>query len=359
MTLTPVFPGFVYFLVNQAVFGFSAGGFDVASNVLVLELWNEKSQPFLQAIHLCFVVGGTIASLISSPFVESDNTTSHHLNNSIATTDTPPQKSDIYIPYLITGCVAVISAIIVFVYELMSPHVVPNRTIRRKTERLINESNDTQQESENNNSIVVDCALLPSSYYYTMITLSAFLLCFYKMFEFNILTYITLLVDSFELETMETSGSRIVATFVTVLCVFRFIAIFLSIKLSPAIMLYASVIILFMSNLVMFVSGWTTVSIVWVTAGFFGAGCAWIYGALYTFVEERIDVTNAVAGSYMCLASLATAIEPLIIGRFIEKNPLLFVYVNFVDVAIVAILFGFLLFTDFWKKSLLKRNLQP
>ncbi|RWR98847.1 sodium-dependent glucose transporter 1-like protein, partial [Dinothrombium tinctorium] len=69
MCLTPFFPRFEYILTNQAVVGFASGGIDIATNVLIMEMWEENSNTFLQATHLCYAIGSTASPMIAAPFL--------------------------------------------------------------------------------------------------------------------------------------------------------------------------------------------------------------------------------------------------------------------------------------------------
>lgn len=60
-------------LILASVNGFSIGTFDTAINVWILEIWEEKSGPFMQALHFTYGIGSFVAPLICEPFLSSES----------------------------------------------------------------------------------------------------------------------------------------------------------------------------------------------------------------------------------------------------------------------------------------------
>ena len=54
---------FMYYAV-QVIYGFAAGGIDVAANAWILELWGSGSNPLLQGMYFCYAIGATTAPLL-------------------------------------------------------------------------------------------------------------------------------------------------------------------------------------------------------------------------------------------------------------------------------------------------------
>ena len=118
--------------------GFSIGAFDTAINVWILEIWQEGSGPFMQALHFTYGIGSFVAPLICEPFLSSEAVHSGHgapspskapasgVNSTqdIAHGVIDPIDFLIYIPYAIAGAITVVSAMIVlglYYYKAYEP----------------------------------------------------------------------------------------------------------------------------------------------------------------------------------------------------------------------------------------------
>lgn len=53
--------------------GFSIGSFDTAINVWLLEIWQEESGPYMQALHFTYGLGSFVAPLICEPFLSGES----------------------------------------------------------------------------------------------------------------------------------------------------------------------------------------------------------------------------------------------------------------------------------------------
>jgi hypothetical protein len=49
--------------------GFSSGAFNNAQVVWIINIWKEKSGPFLQALQFCVSIGSFITPLMNKPFL--------------------------------------------------------------------------------------------------------------------------------------------------------------------------------------------------------------------------------------------------------------------------------------------------
>lgn len=98
--LMPALPLIGFFIIS-GVNGFMAGGSDTGINAWMMEMWSEKSGPYMQALHFAFGAGSILAPLISQPFL-SDEETNTEIN-----------KWSLITPYLICAAVCVVGAIFV------------------------------------------------------------------------------------------------------------------------------------------------------------------------------------------------------------------------------------------------------
>ena len=157
VALIPLYANFHTFLSYSAIIGLVSGAADTSVNVWVIDIWQDKSAPFVQALQFFWAVGFIVSPLISNPFLSpdskakqlaklSDNVTAvststmssiserlvAHTEDLLATTTTElpltrsiptedlvsleehllvVQESKLYIPYAIAGSICLIGSI--------------------------------------------------------------------------------------------------------------------------------------------------------------------------------------------------------------------------------------------------------
>lgn len=95
----------------------------------------------------------------------------------------------------------------------------------------------------------------------------------------------------------------------------------------------------------------------WCGVAILGFGFSSSWPGLFAFVEERIRVTDLIAGVFFGATSVHAAIVPLFEGPVIETNPNIFTYINFASGILCLLGFAALCYTDtIRKKFIVKRN---
>ncbi|RWS22781.1 sodium-dependent glucose transporter 1-like protein [Leptotrombidium deliense] len=347
--LSPTIHLFWSLILNQAIVGFASGGVDVASNVLLLEMWDVDSNVYLQATHLCYAIGSTLSPLVAAPFLSSNTTTNNATVSGSTVAPPVPNSSRIYIAYQITSATALLSGIITCLFEFTKPYKTPERSLTRKNQKLEINANEGDEEQ------LVPQGL-PKSYYAVFISCAALMLCFYLGVEMNLFNYLPTFIIELKMNISRTTNSFMNAAFSGVYTGFRFISIFVARKVKPVVMLYMSLSTLLFAHIFILTFGHDSEAMLWITVVIAGAGCSWVYPTFYAFVEERIDVTNSIGALFMFSSSVITTVTPLIVGNTIEKMPLMFVYVNVASLLFVVAFFISMHTTDRWKKSILQKS---
>lgn len=175
----------------------------------------------------------------------------------------------------------------------------------------------------------------------------------------------------------------------------RLLAIFVAMRVKTLYMLYFDFIMITLGNVLIlrYANSWEPG--LWVGIVILGFGFSSAFPAIYSFLEERINVsdargverklsdnatkacaqlakdsgsspslnrsnsfpqvTNSVCGFFMFASSVLTTVEPLLEGKYIENWPLIFVYINLVSVIVCLFLYVALHSTDIMKKKLSRR----
>jgi MFS family permease len=115
--------------------GMSAGVWDNAINVWLIEIWQQKSSPVLQLSHFLFGVGSILSPLIDKPYLTGEqdldfmnqthildsNLTIINNNKTSFIIDESERKSKLKISFLITGIIQLIGIMfkILLFYKLI------------------------------------------------------------------------------------------------------------------------------------------------------------------------------------------------------------------------------------------------
>lgn len=347
-----------FFIVSQAVLGFFTAGMDVAGNAWILEIWQEIANPYMQGMHFCYAIGMTIAPLIAEPFLSPDikreNKTVISVDNgtSIAffnvtkgevVADVIARESQIAVPYTICAIVLFAAAGLLFTLYVKTPYLHPVRTVSTaksssSSQDLVNSAND-----ENINLISLQT---PRRYYITVIVLGSALLCFYSGIEMNTFTFFPDFAVYIDLHLSKSKAAFMTSLLSAAFACSRGISIIVATRFKPMNMLYTNMILIGVGNSMMLMFANTSEHMLWLSLVLMGFGYSCVFPGIYSFLEERINVTNTLCGVFMFASSIATTINPIILGYYIESNPLIFVYINLFSLVTCLSLFIGLHSTD-------------
>ena len=351
-----------FFVVSQAVLGFFTAGMDVAGNAWILEIWQEVANPYMQGMHFCYAVGMTIAPLIAEPFLSPDivrenrsviavdNGTAvafFNLTKADAVADAISRQSHIAVPYSICAVTLFAAAALLFTLYVKTPYLHPTRTVsqaKASARGLVSAAND-----ENVNLIALET---PRNYYVSVILLGSALLCFYSGIEMNTFTFLPDFVVYVDLHLSKAKAAFMTSLLSAAFACSRGISIFVATRFKPMNMLYTNLVLIGVGNGLMLTFANSSEHMLWLSLVIMGFGYSCVFPGIYSFLEERINVTNTLCGLFMFASSIATTINPIILGYYIETNPLIFVYINLISLVTCLAVFVGLHSTD----SLLRKQ---
>ena len=203
VALIPLYASFQAFLSYSAIIGLVSGAADTSVNVWVIDIWQDKSAPFVQALQFAWSLGFIVSPLISNPFLSpdikakvlaklSDNVTNltsiatstiasvneklvasteSPLNSSVSSLSSPlnedlnsleehlqiVQESKLYIPYAIAGSICLIGSIsllVIYIYrkieQLTNSNNVKDQNEYSKTSEIAKKDEKKEKEDEFN-----------------------------------------------------------------------------------------------------------------------------------------------------------------------------------------------------------------
>lgn len=96
------------------------------------------------------------------------------------------------------------------------------------------------------------------------------------------------------------------------------------------------------------------VSQFWLVSGniLIGLGISSAYPMYLAFVENRITVTNRISALQLFCACILSSLTPVLIGQYMEKNPIIFIWVNLGTICILIVVFISMHLMDLWIKAI-------
>ena len=350
-----------YILVYGGFLGLATAGIDVSSTAWLLEMWQEESGPLMQGLHFSFAIGSTLSPLLAEPFLSPKNDTSSNSTSHETTTISPEgtvfiQESQIVIPFSIVAGICVLSAFTTFTLYLLKPYKPPVRSLAKSIDRQTSSSStpspppspSTSSPTATNNpeAAPLVASVFPKSYLLTVILLGALILCFETGIEINSFSYLQTFVVHVDLKLSKSTGAYMVSVIRGSYMISRGLNIFLAAKFNPKFLLMIDFALIAVGNTLLLIFANSDQTMIWIGIILMGFGFSPVYPMVYSFLEERINVTNTVCGFFMFSSALMTIVNPLIEGKFIEEYPLIYVYINIGCLAVCFMTFIWLITTD-------------
>lgn len=350
----PLTRSLVFHYILTGIQGFTAAVFDVAINAWILDLWREKCNTYMQALHFSVGLGMAVGPFILAPFVGIDpkmnrpsNSVSHPFDIVIEINGTTGEEEDVpigrfSIPFIGAGLACVLSVCLQIWLYIMEERVKANHGFSRTQDAGDMYEIDVRMEESTSER-------LKPRQSKTVLFLGAIILFTYLGMEINAFSFVTTYIVYFGYSVQEGANQAIILT--AAFALFRLIAIFLSKKLTATSLIFIHLILLFVSGIILLF--FSTVSLTWISLGLFtfGAGCSVFFPSTYSMIEQLIPLNNASVSILLFSGAIASAFYPIFMPSLLELCPMYYVYLNVVSTFLVAI-FIFILLIKFGSYNL-------
>ena len=313
-------------------------------------------------MHFSFALGMAIAPLIEEPFLSPDhNATETHGNapsDEIFTNGThTTEDSRIIVPYTIGSLSLVAAAALFLILYYKVPYTDPKRTVTDTKQKSIynNNNNNTSKQTRSPSSVssssrsqLIDTneEKTDSIYYMRLIVLSCFLLCFYTGVELSTMNFLPEFVTVIALKLTKSKAAYMSSVMSAAFAVNRLLSIVVAAKFRTKTMLYVSFLMICTGNGILLFFANSSEVMLWIAVVIIGAGHSSVYPCLMSFLEERINVTTFVCGLFMFCSGASSVAVPILLGYYVEKYPLIYVYINVCGLAICLLIFAILYVID-------------
>jgi FHS family Na+ dependent glucose MFS transporter 1 len=336
VVLVPYSKSLAVFIIYQLILGLTTSGVDVGGNAWILEMWQEDSNPYMQGMHFSYAIGLVIAPLISEPFLSKPlgNDMTSKVFATRPRNRTQFTESRIYIPYSISGLLLFVSAFALYTMYFIIPY---------KQERTLTSSKDTEEE---NGIHERDDAPVRSYFDHKfLVILGSFMMCFYTGVELNAFAFFPDFAYYSSMNITKSTATFMTSIMAGAFALFRGIGILTATKITTARMLHVHFVVTTLGNVLLLLAGIIScINLTWVSIVVMGIGMSCMFPTIYSYLEERIVVTNTLTGVLFFSKEVALVVCPIIIGLNIERFPMIFVYVNiFSNIVCVGIVSGLII----------------
>ncbi|KAJ6650145.1 Sodium-dependent glucose transporter 1 [Pseudolycoriella hygida] len=329
--MTPYCPTKIFFFVIGGLLGFSSGMYDSTQMVWIIEIWQHKSGPFIQAQHFCYAIGAIIPSLIVAPFLNEND----HSSNT--------EMPQIHIPFLIIGTLTTLAVMyqsFLFIFcRYRTPPMYANDNFE-----LIDDAKNTQcavmadfSENISNNEHRSDNFMGVSKRKIQLVSLTVWFLGCYGAMEVSTMQFLPIFGQYSSLKLPESVSSYVLTLLTGMFAVGRLIGILIISKVRSEVILVANFILVLTGNFILLHWANNNLLMFWIGSAILGAGYSTIFPSYCAFIEKYLVFTSAIASSTIVLGATISSIYPLIIGRIIEHHAVVLTYTNFFSTFVCAI----------------------
>lgn len=150
----------------------------------------------------------------------------------------------------------------------------------------------------------------------------------------------------------KSSAAFVVSTFWAAFTLSRIVATFLSIRMKPTLMLGGSHLIMMLAAVILFILP-KTEWIIWSMTALFAFGLSPFFGNICSWTLQYVFLNHNYMAAIMLSVCVGAMVPPIIVGPFIERHPVVFMYANISFSTLMAITtVCLLLFGGFIKREI-------
>ncbi|XP_037036783.1 sodium-dependent glucose transporter 1-like [Bradysia coprophila] len=347
MYMTPYCPDKSMFFVSGGILGFSTGFYDSAQMVWMIEIWQNKAGPFIQAQSLFYGIGSIIPSVLIAPFLQKYD----HFNVGLNRTDSSPvETSTLHIPFLMIGALDSLAlAFQLFLFTFYRYHTPPMyanenfemiddaKNVPSQIEPELKDKNASINQQEN------VAAMGVSSRKIKLVAVTVLFLGVYQAMEVSTMQFLPTFGQYSDLKMTESASSYVLTGLIGMSCIGRLIGAIIIIKVRPELIIFINFIFVITGNSILLIWANDNLPMFWLGSMILGMGFSTIFPGFCAFMEKYLVLTTSIASSVLVFGSLVSSIYPFIIGKFIERHAVVLTYTNLFSTSagIVVMIWGY------------------
>ncbi|XP_037047462.1 sodium-dependent glucose transporter 1-like isoform X3 [Bradysia coprophila] len=339
MFMTPYCPTKMLFFVCGGVFGLSAGFYGLSQVVWIIEIWQQKAGPFIQAQHFCLSFGSIVPSAVLAPFLKK-----YEHSHAITAEPVLTEESSIHIPFLIIGTfnsLAFLFQLFLFIfYRYHTPPMYADDNVQQLDDG--SHSTIKTELSENVSSKQRELATVKvkrgiSSRKIQLFAFGILFLSAYQAMETSTMQFLPIFGQYSDLKLSESDAAHVLTGLMAMYATGRLVGIIIIFKVRPELIIAVNLLLVTMGNTILSVWASGSVSMFWIGSMMLGAGFSTMFPSAFTFIEKHLIISSIFASSTMIFGATASAIYPVILGKIIEHQAVVLTYSNFGSTFVCAI----------------------
>jgi len=294
--------------VVMSTIGLTMGVLDTGGNVMCLQVWGKKSEPYMQVLHFCFAFGATIGPLVAQPFIMEAGTVNTSLHASLNVSNSVSESNvkrftGVTWAFVICSCITFLVSLL-----FLGLSFLKNKTVTSQSDTTANEGRVFRMK---------------------MICLLFFFFMIYVGMEVAFGLYIYTFAINYSTAWTKDLATTLNTVFWGTFAAGRFGCIFVTRCLRPNTILRCDLIGTLISVVLLIcypLFDQSASFLLWGAVSLYGLSIASIFPTGISWAEQYITVNGAAAGTLVVGGALGEMILPLLVGQFITKNPMTLMY---------------------------------
>ncbi|RWS27508.1 sodium-dependent glucose transporter 1-like protein [Leptotrombidium deliense] len=374
----------IHHLMLQFALGIVSGLTDVGSSILIFQIWKNKGGPFLQTSSFAFTISGIISPLIFETFLSvqmkskrethsfslntnqnyslSSNATQYQsrlmlqndhqlhnnsieqsMNNIFQTVPTHLSESHIWIPYTLVGVFIIIAGLMALSTPLLlcfsKRKAVKRMSVNSEleaNETLISEKlmqNDTKDHKDE--EMIIEKSN-DEQFQFAMVC-CIFFFVYYGLNDTTWQFWLTFVMNS-RLQVSKSEGVFMISEMNVTVTIINFLGIIFAATVHPSKILAILTSLVAIGNVIHLFFANSSLVLLKIGALIEGAGFGCMYAAVFNYTQREVGLTNSICSALVLASYSASAVGySAIIGRFIEKNPMILIQTNLLIIVFMII----------------------
>lgn len=340
MYMTPYSPTKTMFFVFGGLLGFSSGIYDSSQMVWMIEIWQSKAGPLIQAQHFCYAIGAIIPSVIIAPFLDKYD----HLHANNATTTTivnSAVSSTIHIPFLIIAAFNMLALVFqLFLFTFYRYHTPP--MYANENFELIDDAKNVPSpvdtELSGNGSINQQVNVMGiSNRKLQLIAFATLFLGAYQAMEVSTIQFLPIFGRYSDLKMTEAASAYVLTAFAGLFAIGRLVGIIIIFKVRPELIILVNFLFSISGNVILLMWANDNVTMFWIGSVLLGTGYSTTFPSFCAFIEKYLVFTSTVATCIIICGATTSSIYPIVIGNMIAHKAVVLAYTNFLSTFVCAI----------------------
>ncbi|CAG2163524.1 unnamed protein product, partial [Oppiella nova] len=269
--------------------GLGSGCWNSIANVWLIEIWQNRSAPFLQLIQFMYGIGTILSPLVNQLFLNDDditaNTLSHtFVNKSAQTVDlVEMRRESLKTPFLINGLIQFTFPTLLVLMYVIRRYEVP--------EQILPDTIDYKnKKSEQKKNLFKTSDESPRK---TLILMFAILLMFYNACEGLHFQFGPSYYQNMELRLTANRAAGIISVLAIAYTIGRGVNVFVAIKIRAKAMIEYHFLIVIIGFILLFFSQ-NSLVVLRIANLVLGFGFSALFPAMFAFIKQYIDITNQI-----------------------------------------------------------------